>query len=82
MLYNAIMQRDQDDGDDGNAWGKWSLGRTEHWGGAIQGWKNTRERKEHNKDEEAEKRFQEPRVVVVSGAGCEVGRKLGETEMN
>ena len=43
---------------------------------------NTRERKEHNKDEEAEKRFQEARVVVVSGAGCEVGRKLGETEMN
>ena len=32
--------------------------------------------------EQAEKRFQEPRVVVVSGAGCEVGKKLGETEMN
>ena len=60
--------------------GEVELGKNRTLGGVIQGWKNTR--KEHNKDEEAEKRFQEARVVVVSGAGCEVGKKLGETEMN
>ena len=62
--------------------GEVELGKNRTLGGVIQGWKSTRERKEHNKDEEAEKRFQEARVVVVSGAGCEVGKKLGETEMN
>ena len=62
--------------------GEVELGKNRTLGGVIQGWKSTREIKEHNKDEEAEKRFQEPRVVVVSGAGCEVGKKLGETEMN
>ena len=55
--------------------GEVELEKNRTLGEVIQGWKNTRERKEHNKDEEAEKRFQEPRVVVVSGTGCEVGRK-------